>query len=63
MENISFHLITNDGNDSSHYEYGRVSYSGIRVVCKTGYYLAFINSLNITFMLYSFSQQFFKPLL
>lgn len=24
MENISFHLITNDGNDSSHYGRGRV---------------------------------------
>lgn len=58
MENISFHLITNDGNDSSHYGYGRASYSATRVVYETGYYLAFINGSNITFMFYSFSKQF-----
>jgi len=56
MKNITFRLITNDDNDSSHYGRGRALYFNIiRVVLETGYYLAFINSLNITFiMAYSF---------
>lgn len=57
MKNVTFRLITNDDNDSSHYERGRDLYFNIsRVVVETGYYLAFINSLSITFTLafYSF---------
>lgn len=40
--NISFHLITNDGNDSSHYGRGRVLYSRINILLvglETGYYI------------------------
>jgi len=52
MKNTTFCLITNDDNDSSHYGRGRVLFSSIsRVVLETGYYLAFKNSLNITFIM------------
>jgi len=63
MKRITFRLITNDDNDSSHYERRRVLFSSIsRVVLETGYYLAFINSLNIILfsMPYSFVPNDFK---
>lgn len=63
MKHTTFHLITNDDNDNSHYGRGRVLFSSIsRVVLETGYYLAFINSLNITcfIMPYSFVPNHFK---
>jgi len=41
MKNITFRLIKNDDNDSSHYGHGRVLFSSIgRVVLETSYYLA-----------------------
>lgn len=65
MKNNTFRLITNDDNDSSHYGRGRVLSSSIsRVVLETGYYLAFINSLNITsIMPYSFVPNNLKTLI
>lgn len=60
MKNVTFRLITNDDNDSTHYECGRDLYFNIsRVVVETGYYLAFINSLNITFTLIFYSFVFY----